>query len=144
MPHVRYPTQRIFWISFSTSLDIASRFHQIKIYFEDNQEMQCIVKNGHYEWVRMPLVPKHVLITFQAIMENVPIALENISRLVPLKEFDNDIIYKTQIKIFNEGFRNISKSLLPFQLHDNFSKELTSFFSSELRDNPSMILNYRN
>jgi hypothetical protein len=54
-----------------TTLDLAQGFHQIEMSTESIEKTAFSVKNGHYEYVRMPFGLKNAPSTFQRVMDNV-------------------------------------------------------------------------
>ena len=54
-----------------TTLDLANGFHQIEIEPRDIPKTAFSVKNGHYEFIRMPFGLKCAPMTFQRVMDNV-------------------------------------------------------------------------
>lgn len=77
-----------------TTLDLASGFHQIEIDPKDIQKTAFTVENGHFEFVRMPFGLKNAPSTFQRVMDNILLGIQNERCLVYM---DDIIVYSATI-----------------------------------------------
>lgn len=100
---------------FST-LDLASGFHQIEIEPTDISKTAFSVENGHYEFVRMPFGLKNAPSTFQRVMDNILLGIQNERCLVYM---DDIIIYSPtiheHIDRLKEVFKRLRKANLKIQ-----------------------------
>lgn len=100
---------------FST-LDLASGFHQIEINPSDISKTAFSVENGHYEFVRMPFGLKNAPSTFQRVMDNILLGIQNERCLVYM---DDIIIYSPtiheHISRLKEVFQRLQKANLKIQ-----------------------------
>lgn len=100
---------------FST-LDLASGFHQIEIDPTDIPKTAFSVENGHYEFVRMPFGLKNAPSTFQRVMDNILLGIQNERCLVYM---DDIIIYSPTIHEhmarLKEVFKRLRKANLKIQ-----------------------------
>ena len=100
---------------FST-LDLASGFHQIEINPDDIPKTAFSVDNGHYEFVRMPFGLKNAPSTFQRVMDNILLGIQNERCLVYM---DDIIIYSLTIhehlNRLKEVFKRLRKANLKIQ-----------------------------
>lgn len=99
-----------------TTLDLASGFHQIEIDKKDIQKTAFSVENGHYEFVRMPFGLKNAPSTFQRVMDNILLGIQNERCLVYM---DDIIIYSPtiheHISRLTEVFKRLRKANLKIQ-----------------------------
>lgn len=99
-----------------TTLDLASGFHQIEIAPSDIQKTAFTVENGHYEFVRMPFGLKNAPSTFQRVMDNILLGIQNERCLVYM---DDIIIYSPtiheHISRLTEVFNRLRKANLKIQ-----------------------------
>ena len=99
-----------------TTLDLASGFHQIEIDPKDIPKTAFSVENGHYEFVRMPFGLKNAPSTFQRVMDNILLGIQNERCLVYM---DDIIIYSPtihdHISRLTEVFKRLRKANLKIQ-----------------------------
>lgn len=99
-----------------TTLDLASGFHQIEIDSKDIQKTAFTVENGHFEFVRMPFGLKNAPSTFQRVMDNILLGIQNERCLVYM---DDIIIYSPTIhdhmSRLTEVFQRLRKANLKIQ-----------------------------
>lgn len=99
-----------------TTLDLASGFHQIEINPTDIQKTAFSVDNGHYEFVRMPFGLKNAPSTFQRVMDNILVGIQNERCLVYM---DDIIVYSPTIQEhlsrLKEVFSRLRKANLKIQ-----------------------------
>ena len=99
-----------------TTLDLASGFHQIEIDSKDIQKTAFTVENGHFEFVRMPFGLKNAPSTFQRVMDNILLGIQNERCLVYM---DDIIIYSPTIhdhmSRLTEVFERLRKANLKIQ-----------------------------
>jgi len=77
-----------------TTLDLASGFHQIEVDPKDISKTAFSVENGLYEFVRMPFGLKNAPSTFQRVMDNILLGIQNERCLVYM---DDIIVYSPTI-----------------------------------------------
>lgn len=75
-----------------SSSDLASGFHQVKMYKDGAPKTAFSVPSGHYEFVRMPFGLRNSPATFQRLMDTVLSGLQGIDCFVYL---DDIVIYAT-------------------------------------------------
>lgn len=99
-----------------TTLDLASGFHQIEIDPADISKTAFTVENGHYEFVRMPFGLKNAPSTFQRVMDNILLGIQNERCLVYM---DDIIVYSPtiheHISRLTEVFKRLRKANLKIQ-----------------------------
>lgn len=99
-----------------TTLDLASGFHQIEINPNDIPKTAFSVENGHYEFVRMPFGLKNAPSTFQRVMDNILLGIQNERCLVYM---DDIIVYSPtiheHITRLTEVFKRLRKANLKIQ-----------------------------
>lgn len=99
-----------------TTLDLASGFHQIEIDKKDIEKTAFSVENGHYEFIRMPFGLKNAPATFQRVMDNVLLGIQNERALVYM---DDILIYSPtiyeHINRLKEVFTRLRNSNLKIQ-----------------------------
>lgn len=99
-----------------TTLDLASGFHQIEINPKDIEKTAFTVENGHYEFVRMPFGLKNAPSTFQRVMDNILLGIQNERCLVYM---DDIIVYSATIHDhilrLTEVFKRLRKANLKIQ-----------------------------
>lgn len=99
-----------------TTLDLASGFHQIEIDPKDIPKSAFSVDNGHYEFVRMPFGLKNAPSTFQRVMDNILVGIQNERCLVYM---DDIIIYSPtvheHISRLTEVFKRLRNANLKIQ-----------------------------
>lgn len=99
-----------------TTLDLASGFHQIEIDPQDVPKTAFTVENGHYEFVRMPFGLKNAPSTFQRVMDNILMGIQNERCLVYM---DDIIVYSPSVhehvSRLSEVFKRLRKAHLKIQ-----------------------------
>lgn len=99
-----------------TTLDLASGFHQIEVDPKDVSKTAFSVENGHYEFVRMPFGLKNAPSTFQRVMDNILLGIQNERCLVYM---DDIIVYSPtiheHISRLTEVFKRLRKANLKIQ-----------------------------
>lgn len=99
-----------------TTLDLASGFHQIEIDTKDIQKTAFTVENGHFEFVRMPFGLKNAPSTFQRVMDNILVGIQNERCLVYM---DDIIVYSPTIQEhlsrLSEVFKRLRSANLKIQ-----------------------------
>lgn len=99
-----------------TTLDLASGFHQIEIEPKDIPKTAFTVENGHFEFVRMPFGLKNAPSTFQRVMDNILMGIQNERCLVYM---DDIIVYSAtiheHIMRLTDVFKRLRKANLKIQ-----------------------------
>lgn len=92
---------------FST-LDLASRYHQIPTHEKDKNKTAFSTPYGHYEFNRMPFGLKNASTTFQRLMNEVLTGIQDLRYLVYL---DDIVIYGLSLQEHNKRLIEVLKKL---------------------------------
>lgn len=95
-----------------TTLDLASRYHQIPMVNKDKEKTAFFTSHGHFEFNRMPFGLKNALATFQQLMNTVLTDIQEIKCLVYL---DNIVMYSASLQEHN---RRLKEVLQRIQFHN--------------------------
>jgi RNase H-like domain found in reverse transcriptase/Reverse transcriptase (RNA-dependent DNA polymerase)/Integrase zinc binding domain/Integrase core domain len=99
-----------------TTLDLASGFHQLEIHPEDIPKTAFSVENGHFEFIRMSFGLKNAPSTFQRVMDNILLGIQNERCLVYM---DDIIVYSPTIQEhiarLTDVFKRLRKANLKIQ-----------------------------
>jgi hypothetical protein len=77
LPNISDLLDQLGQCQYFTTLDLASGFHQIEVDPKDVPKTAFSVENGHYEYLRMPFGLKNAPATFQRVMDNILMGIQN-------------------------------------------------------------------
>ena len=116
LPNISDLLDQLGHCQYFTTLDLASGFHQIEVDPKDVPKTAFSVENGHYEYLRMPFGLKNAPSTFQRVMDNILMGIQNEKCAVYM---DDIIIYSRtiheHISRLNEVFSRLRKANLKIQ-----------------------------
>lgn len=116
LPNISDLLDQLGHCQYFTTLDLASGFHQIEVDPNDVEKTAFSVDNGHYEFLRMPFGLKNAPSTFQRVMDNILMGIQNEKCAVYM---DDIIIYSStiheHISRLREVFTRLRKANLKIQ-----------------------------
>lgn len=95
IPNITDVLDKLGRCQYFTTLDLASGFYQVEMNPDDISKTAFNVEHGHFEFLRMPMGLKNSPSTFQRVMDNVLLGLQNEICLVYL---DDIIVFSTSLQ----------------------------------------------
>lgn len=106
LPHIKDILDQLGQAKHFSTLDLASRFHQISMNKYDNQKTSFSMPRGHYEFNGMPFGLKNA--TFQRLMNVVLSGLTGVEAFVYL---DDIVVYGRSLQTHNMNLKHVFERL---------------------------------
>lgn len=119
LPNITDILDRLGRSNYFTTLDLASGFHQVEMHENSIPKTAFNVENGHYEFNRMPFGLKNAPATFQRVMDNVLLGLQNKICLVYM---DDIIIFSTSLQEHVKNLKKVFERLEQYNLKIQLDK----------------------
>ena len=108
LPNITHILDQLGGASYFSTLDLAMRFHQIKMYPNSKAKTAFSTLYGHYHYNRLPFGLKNAPATFQRLMDKVLSGLQGIELFVYM---DDIVIYADSLEEHTRKLRTLFKRL---------------------------------
>lgn len=119
IPNISEILDKLGKMTYFTTLDLVSGFHQVEVEEKDIQKTAFSVDGGHYEFVRMPFGLRNAPSTFMRLMDNV--LREHIGKIC-LVYMDDIIVFASSLQQHLENLTKIFDTLNKYNLKIQIDK----------------------